>query len=431
MQYDEERAVSSKMVLVSQVWQIAEPVARPPLHWRSLALRVLGVVAAALLCLWEGRGDSTAFSVSSIGVNSAAAEDIASSAWSTGRYVHHPVHFTSMSSSIRRPRLQGEVPYRSDELWRGIRKQPGLEAVVVSSTDVSVPQARTGLVAYLISALEACISSSTWMAGSLASLVPFVQLSSGFAVDWRPFWAGFCESLVVYTVDHIRDMKEAKNNGVGAVSKVSSPHVTSRVLRALAVMGLLGFVGSVAAAPAGRHLTVGATFGLHLLLCITYAKIKPRIPYFKAAYVSICVVFMAVAAPMAYQPALLSGFSLAAFFRLLLLLMSVSFTVENLQDLRDIQEDRAAGVVTLPSGLGAARSGRLLLATLVLGVGVNCALALFRVLPLRVDILVVYLLCMVCAVSFKESTPRRWFQAVLEPLYVSPLLILMIRLLLS
>merc|ERR1719498_1549414 len=111
-----------------------------------------------------------------------------------------------------------------------------------------------------------------------------------------------------------------------------------QALKTLSLVGLVGFAASIAMAPSGRHLPVFLTFTVHLMLCVAYAKLKPRIPYLKALYVSICVAFMAVAAPAAYDPTLLAGFSTAGLMRLLVLILSVSFTIENLQDLRDIKE---------------------------------------------------------------------------------------------
>jgi len=154
---------------------------------------------------------------------------------------------------------------------------------------------------------------------------------------------------------------------------------------------------------------------------------KPRMPYMKALYVSFCVVFMAIAAPAAYEPNLLSSFGWAAFFRMVLTIMSISFTVENLQDLRDIKEDRKSGVVTLPSGFGVAWTTKLLIATQITCCLMHFGLSAASILPLRPDMLVVHFLSMLCVWGFGEKTPRYLFQIVLEPLYISPLLMLFLR----
>jgi 4-hydroxybenzoate polyprenyltransferase len=265
-----------------------------------------------------------------------------------------------------------------------------------------------------------------WMAVSLASLVPYVQLSAQVPIDWRPFLAGFFESLVVYTVDHLRDTRKAAATGFVDHRKAK---LAARlpVLKALSIFGMFGFMASVAAAPPDRQPTVFLTYGIHLLLCISYARLKPRIPYLKAAYVSLCVVFMAVAAPAAYDPSLLMGFSPVALLRLVLLILSVSFTIENLQDLRDIKEDREAGVVTLPTGLGEEWTARVLTALQMGCIIFQFALAYLAALPLRVDMLLIHVLCILCAVGFRENTRPYLFQVVLEPLYMSPIALLFLR----
>merc|ERR1711870_27260 len=145
------------------------------------------------------------------------------------------------------------------------------------------------------------------------------------------------------------------------------------------------------------------------------------------AYVSFCVVFMAVAAPAAYNPDLLTGFSASALLRMIMVILSISFTIENLQDLRDIREDKEAGVVTLPSGLGAECTSKILLLSQVSCILSQFGMAALSILPLRLDMLLLHVLCMVCAISFNETTPRYLFQVILEPLYVSPAALLAVR----
>jgi hypothetical protein len=275
------------------------------------------------------------------------------------------------------------------------------------------------------SVVSLLLDSCVWMASSLASLIPFVQLSAQVPIDWRPFWAGFFEVLVVYTVDHLRDIRMTPVSS--DFMRKAGTDVRLRTLKALSIFGIFGFFASVAAAPPSRHHVVFLTFGVHLLLCVAYARLKPRMPYLKAAYVSLCVVFMAVAAPAAYDPSLLAGFSSVALLRLLLLIMSVSFTIENLQDLRDIKEDREAGVVTLPSGLGVEWTARLLTASQIGCIIFQFCVASIAAVPLRIDMLAIHILCILCALGFNESTPPCLFQVVLEPLYMSPVALLVMR----
>lgn len=272
--------------------------------------------------------------------------------------------------------------------------------------------ARTARAAFL----EVFVHSTLWMSFSLASLVLFIQLECGGVgeLDIRPFWAGASESVAVYTLDHLRDLSKSKARGDGA----GVPRYRTRLLRALFTASLVGFVASVAAMRSWRVLAI---LSGHLALCFTYAKLKRRMPYMKAVYVSLCVVYMAAAAPAAYSPGLLAAPGAAALARLLLLIFGISFTIENLQDMRDIREDRAVGIVTLPSGLGVERTARVLLALQALAVVVHCGLAWAAALPLRLDLLLLYACCGLCTLYFQEHTPRSLFQVLLEPLYVAPL----------
>jgi len=374
--------------------------ARRPLQGRSLAIRVLGVVSAAIACLLEGQHvpESREGEASTIAFSSPAKSDIiqAPHAFAGRARVEMRSHLIYGSVAQTAPHMLPHEVLQREQLAQGpgpVRQHP------------------------VVGVLQSLMDSSIWMSASLASLVPFIQLSAGVSIDLRPFWAGFFESLVVYTLDHLRDLRR---------SQEASPW-RMRLLKTCCFLGLAGFAAMVVAAPPGRHCIVSLTYCLHLALCVVYAKLKPRMPYLKAAYVSLCVVFMAVAAPAAYDPALLSSFAPAALMRLVLVIMSVSFTVENLQDLRDIKEDREAGVVTIPSGLGVDWTKNFLLFSQFACVALQCCLQMANVLPLRADLLLIHALCGICAMSFKENSPPYMFQVILEPLYVSPLVMLAVR----
>mmetsp|Transcript_95116 Transcript_95116/g.268705 ORF Transcript_95116/g.268705 Transcript_95116/m.268705 type:complete len:425 (+) Transcript_95116:91-1365(+) len=389
--------------------------ARRPLRWRSFVVRVLGVVVAAVACIVEG---NPAFAP-----QAGVPDVVASKGQLTGGTLRKPRATHSIASKSVPSYQRGDVGQQDGIALRKTmeqRTQPWLRTPSTGEAVSASGFADRGFSLFL----ETIVHSSVWMAASLASLVPYVQISALRAIDWRPFCAGFCESLVVYTLDHLRDIRKSTpstgRHKVGNALRI-------RALKVLSLAGLMGFVASVAAAPAGRHAVVGLTFGVHLVLCVAYGKLKPRMPYLKAAYVSLCVVFMSIAAPAAYEPGLLAGFSVAALMRLLLLIISISFTIENLQDLRDVREDREAGVVTLPSGLGAEWTARLLLTSQVSCVLLQVCLAISGLLPLRPDMLAIHILCSVCALGFSENTPRCLFQVILEPLYVSPLAMLLVR----
>ncbi|CAJ1371759.1 unnamed protein product [Effrenium voratum] len=274
--------------------------------------------------------------------------------------------------------------------------------------------------------LELLVYTTLWMSFSLASLVPFVQMECGWNLDWRPFWAAASESVAVYTLDHLRDIRKAtRSTGEHKVS-FQNGLARHRVLLLKALLGgsTLTLIASLCIA---RSWTVTLTFLGHVALCAAYAKLKRYMPYCKAFFVSACVVFMALAAPSAYAPALFGSLSAASMAQLLLLIFSVALTVEQLQDLRDVREDLEAQVVTLPSGLGPRRARQLLLGFQAASTALHVLIMLGARLPLRPHFLAVHMTCSLCALSFTRDTPRSLFQVLLEPLYALPLLATMMR----
>ncbi|CAL1129811.1 unnamed protein product [Cladocopium goreaui] len=274
--------------------------------------------------------------------------------------------------------------------------------------------------------LELLVYTTLWMSFSLASLVPFVQLECGMKIDGRPFWAAASESIAVYTLDHLRDISKAtKSTGEHKmIFRQGCFHRRLFLLRALLAVSILALASSLLAA---RSWIVSLTFIGHVLLCAAYAKLKPRMPYCKAFYVSICVVFMAVAAPCAYAPTLLSSLGGATFWQLLLLIFSVALTVEQLQDIRDVDEDLEAQVVTLASGLGQRRARQLLLLFQAASLSLHILIMQRAHLPLRPHFLAVHVACGLCSMGFTSETPRSLFQVLLEPLYALPLLATVLR----
>jgi len=287
--------------------------------------------------------------------------------------------------------------------------------------------------------MEVLVRSTLWMSFSLASLVLLVQLRCrvgaqlnlfGGAVDWRPFWTAVSESVAVYTFDHWRDLKkeELRSRKVLALGNEYGIRRTPAngrrrrmlMLRTLFLVSTAMFFGSLVNA---GSWSVRATFMGHVALCFLYAKLKPKMPYLKAAYVSLCVVFMAAAAPSAYAPGLLTALGGVEVFRLCLLIFVLAFTVEHLQDFRDVREDREVGVITIPSGLGPERARRLLLLVQFMGAVLHTAVGSVWNLPLRLGMLMSYVSAGIVAASFGPRTPRCLFQVVLEPLYIVPLLL--------
>eukprot|EP00913_Durusdinium_trenchii_P011399 g10707.t1 len=369
---------------------------------------------------------------------------------------------TATSSSRARFRLTGRGS------WRNAVPPPSAVPAPSQPSEGPLALGRKAWSSTADGFLELLVYTTLWMSFSLASLVPFVQLQCGFNVDQRPFWAAASESVAVYTLDHLHDISKATKS-TGALRRIgfcdilpfpfgnwlsgetagehkmsSAGRFPHRVLllRVLLAVSILALAGSLIAA---RSWMVSLTFLGHVLLCAAYAKLKPRMPYCKAFYVSTCVVFMAVAAPSAYAPALLGSLSGASLGQMtlgaengrrngsnsgempLLLIFSVALTVEQLQDLRDVDEDLEAQVVTLASGFGPRRARQLLLVFQAAALFLHLWLMQWARLPLRPHFLAVHVACSLCSMGFSRQTPRSLFQVLLEPLYALPLLATALR----
>lgn len=329
-------------------------------------------------------------------------------------------------AGVRTPAAADVAPHHRWSLAHVRRRQQYLRGTETAAP-VGVPVGGTRKLWSLF--LGLFVHSTLLMSFSLASLVLFVQLECGHtALDWRPFRAGAAESVAVYCLDHLRDIKKKKERSATAGWRAhDGPAGTDWnpvMLSLLFVVALCSFTWTLATAPSPL---VAAIFFSHIISGIIYAKLKPYMPYMKAIYVSACVVFMALAAPAAYVPGLLASLGWRELTRLVLLILGVAFTVENLQDVRDIDEDRKANVVTLPSGLGRRWTVRLLV-----GVHVLCGLAQWSLATtsLRPEFLAVHALCALMAsavLRWRRALPYSFFQVALEPLYVAPLFFCTIR----
>lgn len=314
-------------------------------------------------------------------------------------------------------RKLSHLPAKTQLRGAGSSRSPGFSRSAVL-TEVKTGR-RTSVAHWLGETfMELIVHSTLLMSFSLASLVPFVQMECGAALDFRPFWTGASESIAVYTLDHLRDIRRASGESSAVGHRRGLAARRPILLQVLLVAALAGFISTLLAYHSWR---LACTFGGHLLLCAAYAKLKRKMPYMKALYVSLCVVYMAFAAPAAFVPGLLTFLTGAQFARLLLLIFCVAFTIEHLQDVRDVEEDRQAGVVTVPSGLGTKRARWVLLGVQAACFSAQSVISWAAGLPLRPGFVAMYVVCCLCAVTFSERTPRSFFQVLLEPLYGAPL----------
>ncbi|EKX48036.1 hypothetical protein GUITHDRAFT_106120 [Guillardia theta CCMP2712] len=187
---------------------------------------------------------------------------------------------------------------------------------------------------------ETMLDTSLWMCLMLASLVPFVQKLLLLELNLTPMFLGFAEALAVYSIDRYRDNLQCKD--------LRAQQATSRLLGA-PLVGL-----------ALRHAVAGADLEQEREERTTW-RIK-ELPCSKAFFVAFSTSFMALFAPLAYANSrrLPAGPAWRESAQALTLVFLISFSVENLQDVRDLDSDRAAGTVTLALKLGVRRTKCLL-----------------------------------------------------------------------
>uniref|UniRef100_A0A7S4PMC4 Uncharacterized protein n=2 Tax=Guillardia theta TaxID=55529 RepID=A0A7S4PMC4_GUITH len=211
---------------------------------------------------------------------------------------------------------------------------------------------------------ETMLDTSLWMCLMLASLVPFVQKLLLLELNLTPMFLGFAEALAVYSIDRYRDNLQCKD--------LRAQQLVERSKR-LFVVGSCCFTLLFLTAPLGTklvflvHLSLGLLYAMRLPVLIssrserTTWRIK-ELPCSKAFFVAFSTSFMALFAPLAYANSrrLPAGPAWRESAQALTLVFLISFSVENLQDVRDLDSDRAAGTVTLALKLGVRRTKCLL-----------------------------------------------------------------------
>lgn len=241
---------------------------------------------------------------------------------------------------------------------------------------------------------------------------PFEANKLGFQLDWAPFFLVFFEALVIYTTDHIRDSVNTKQKReaqpiqwmkflrlVGLVGMAMVLLLRRSIGGVALVVGHLG-LGVLYAKPIfwhHRHCQrqeiatsemkngddfINSTDGSNaFFLCADKAtcfRLKD-IPYFKSIFVSLCVTFMVVACPFVldrgatteqFVPGKLWKMGVQRqpllFGQLCFTIFTMQITMENLQDMRDVKEDRRSGTKTLPVGMGLRQTKLLLLSCYVM-----------------------------------------------------------------
>ncbi|MEO0409041.1 MAG: prenyltransferase, partial [Cyanobacteria bacterium P01_A01_bin.135] len=148
------------------------------------------------------------------------------------------------------------------------------------------------------------VYSNLWVATAIASLVPFVQLTLGLALDWRPVALIFASALVPYLLDRVVDVYVQEIPDQRAQAFFKQP--TSLLLLTLAAMVTAGLIYVAPAAVQWVSLggLVPLLYGLPLFPGSNRDKLRwyrlKDIPGSKAWIVCCVITYALVAVPMAY-----------------------------------------------------------------------------------------------------------------------------------
>ena len=197
---------------------------------------------------------------------------------------------------------------------------------------------------------------SIWVAAGLASLVVFVQYTLGLDFEWPPVLLIFASALIPYNLDRIADTYVQKipdqtaqayfRRGWGWLVLIVAAIATAILLHYATRSVLMVSLGGLAPLVYGLPL-----FPWRRDHRIQWFRLKD-IPASKAWIVAGIITYALVAVPLAYAEA---PFTLSAGLTSLFLLIFIG-TNSHLFDVRDLESDRQAGVLTLPLLIGVAKN---------------------------------------------------------------------------
>ncbi len=196
------------------------------------------------------------------------------------------------------------------------------------------------------------VYSNLWVAAAIASLVPFVQMTLGLALDWRPIALIFASALVPYLLDRLVDAYGQRIPDWRAQAFFRQP-----VSLALFAIASLMTATLIYSAPSQVQVVclgglVPLLYGLPLFPGRSqdgarWYRLKD-IPGSKAWIVCGTITYALLAVPLAYANESVSPAVVAVALFLLAFIGSNSHVF----DIRDIQSDRRNGVMTMPVLLG-------------------------------------------------------------------------------
>ncbi|MGF1487336.1 MAG: UbiA family prenyltransferase [Prochloraceae cyanobacterium] len=270
--------------------------------------------------------------------------------------------------------------------------------------------------------LEIFIYPSIWVGAGIASLSLYVQMALNLPLDWHSPVLILFTSLVFYNLDRIFDVR------IGEIpdNKLKSFFSQKLVFIIVLLAALASIVMLILAPDRVRLVSLGALvpliYGMPLLkLGKKWYRLKD-IPGSKAIIVAVTLTYATVALPIAYTEA---NFNLARAILLTIFLLVFIGTNSHLFDLRDLKEDRAAGVLTLPVVIGV-KSTRILFTLLNILVLIIFAAYWFETGKIftPITILGAIALDLIIIWWLKPTTPRNVYNISIDGCLFLPLLLI-------
>ncbi|MEM9804154.1 MAG: UbiA family prenyltransferase [Cyanobacteria bacterium P01_D01_bin.56] len=204
--------------------------------------------------------------------------------------------------------------------------------------------------------LLALVYPSIWSSAGLASLVLLVQYSLGLSVQWQPIFLIFTSALIPYNLDRVADSYKQKIPDQNAQAYFQQGWGWFVILIATSITAILLYSANRSVLMVSLGGLISLVYGLPLLPWRHQYRIKlfrlKDIPAAKAWIVAGIITYALIAVPLAYAKASLS---LSAGLTSLFLFIFIG-TNAHLFDVRDLESDRQAGVLTLPLLVGVSRN---------------------------------------------------------------------------
>jgi len=201
----------------------------------------------------------------------------------------------------------------------------------------------------------AIVYSNIWVAAAIASLVVFVQATLDLDRQWSPVLLIFAAALIPYNLDRIADSYVQEIPDRKAQAYFQQGWGWLILIAATVATGILLYQANQTVLMVSLAGLVPLIYGLPLFPWWRHGRLQwwrlKDIPAAKAWLVAGIITYALIAVPLAYARA---PFTLSTGLTGLFLLIFIG-TNSHLFDVRDLDSDRRAGVLTLPLLVGVSR----------------------------------------------------------------------------